>query len=162
MANAILILILSIGLFKSVSGPPVPYPVFGIVYFQDGVTPLPGVEVNMENLRSTAVWGSDTSGDDGAYLLDLSFFGGEDPWLEDDTIVVNFSISVYDIADTFIASWEEWGQGGHNQDVIMDTSIFNFICGDVDSSLKVDIVDVVYLVNYLFRDGPAPIMGCVE
>ena len=162
----ILILLTSMGLFKLVSGPPVPYPVFGIVYSQDGVTPLPGVEVNMENLRSTAFWGTDTIGDNGAYLLDLSYFGGEDPWLEDDTIIVNFSISVYDIADTFIASWEEWEQGGHNQDVIMDTALYAFMCGDVDSNKTCTITDAVYLVNYLFkrRDPPKcppyPYLSC--
>jgi len=31
-----------------------------------------------------------------------------------------------------------------------------FMCGDVNSSLTVDVLDIVYLVNYKFKGGPAP------
>ena len=31
-----------------------------------------------------------------------------------------------------------------------------FLCGDVNKDGKVDITDVVYLINYLFISGPAP------
>jgi hypothetical protein len=31
-----------------------------------------------------------------------------------------------------------------------------YLCGDADSDGKIDIADVVYLINYLFIDGPAP------
>jgi hypothetical protein len=31
-----------------------------------------------------------------------------------------------------------------------------FVCGDVNQDGVVDIADVVYMVNYLFIDGPAP------
>ena len=35
-------------------------------------------------------------------------------------------------------------------------------CGDANGDENVDIVDVVYLINYLFRGGPAPVGGvCV-
>jgi len=30
------------------------------------------------------------------------------------------------------------------------------ICGDANADMDVDVVDAVYLVNYVFRDGPAP------
>jgi hypothetical protein len=30
------------------------------------------------------------------------------------------------------------------------------ICGDVNADLLVDVVDIVYFINYLFRSGPAP------
>jgi len=32
-----------------------------------------------------------------------------------------------------------------------------FLAGDADADGMVDIADVVYLINYLFMDGPAPI-----
>ncbi len=31
-----------------------------------------------------------------------------------------------------------------------------YLCGDADSSEGVDIDDVVYLLAYIFADGPAP------
>ena len=31
-----------------------------------------------------------------------------------------------------------------------------YVCGDVDESEDVDIDDVVFLVNYIFADGPSP------
>ncbi|MCK4384650.1 MAG: dockerin type I repeat-containing protein [candidate division Zixibacteria bacterium] len=34
--------------------------------------------------------------------------------------------------------------------------MFEYIRGDANGDLVVDIADVVYLINYLFIDGPAP------
>ncbi|MCK4655772.1 MAG: hypothetical protein KAT85_02035, partial [candidate division Zixibacteria bacterium] len=31
-----------------------------------------------------------------------------------------------------------------------------FVCGDADGSEDVDIDDIVYLISYIFSDGPAP------
>jgi hypothetical protein len=31
------------------------------------------------------------------------------------------------------------------------------LCGDADGSVEVDIDDVVYLINYIFSGGPAPV-----
>jgi hypothetical protein len=32
-----------------------------------------------------------------------------------------------------------------------------YLCGDIDGNGKVDIVDVVYLTNYLLKSGPDPV-----
>ena len=37
---------------------------------------------------------------------------------------------------------------------IMDAS--DYICGDADGNERIDITDVVFLVNYIFAGGPAP------
>lgn len=31
-----------------------------------------------------------------------------------------------------------------------------YICGDVDESQQVDVLDIIYLINYKFKDGPPP------
>ena len=38
------------------------------------------------------------------------------------------------------------------------------ICGDANGDEEIDIADIVHLINYMYRDGPAPvcepITGC--
>jgi hypothetical protein len=34
--------------------------------------------------------------------------------------------------------------------------ITNYLCGDCNSDGNVDVGDVVYLINYLYRSGPVP------
>jgi len=31
-----------------------------------------------------------------------------------------------------------------------------YICGDVDNDQKIDLLDILYLIDYKFKDGPAP------
>jgi hypothetical protein len=31
------------------------------------------------------------------------------------------------------------------------------VCGEIDGDIGINIADVVYLVNYIFRDGPPPV-----
>jgi len=47
--------------------------------------------------------------------------------------------------------------GGWNIDDFAIVGIMKYIAGDADGSGEVQIPDAVYLVNYLFRDGPAPV-----
>jgi len=46
--------------------------------------------------------------------------------------------------------------GGWNIDDFAIVGIKKFEAGDADGNGIVEVVDAVYLVNYLFRDGPAP------
>jgi hypothetical protein len=39
---------------------------------------------------------------------------------------------------------------------LSDLGISNYICGDCNHDAIVDVGDVVYLINYLFKSGPAP------
>lgn len=34
------------------------------------------------------------------------------------------------------------------------------VCGDVNCDEKVNVSDAVYIVNYIFKGGPAPCAGC--
>ncbi len=34
---------------------------------------------------------------------------------------------------------------------------FAYVCGDVDGDQSVNILDAVYLINYIFKGGPAPV-----
>jgi outer membrane protein assembly factor BamB len=36
-------------------------------------------------------------------------------------------------------------------------SLPSFLCGDVDKDRVINSADIVYLINYLFKDGPAPV-----
>ena len=47
----------------------------------------------------------------------------------------------------------EWGALWGNPDLKLECS---YLCGDCNYDLEVNIADVVYLVSYVFRAGPAP------
>ena len=60
---------------------------------------------------------------------------------------------------TFVAGVED-GEGGTDQCVI-EVTLYEgpyYICGDVDGSETIDISDMVYLLNYIFRGGPEPMV----
>ncbi|KPL03279.1 MAG: hypothetical protein AMJ73_07500 [candidate division Zixibacteria bacterium SM1_73] len=74
-----------------------------------------------------------------------------DPVNEDDyalAIVVNDSNNVY-VTGASIGN-------GANYD-FATTKYVEFLCGDVNTDGLIDLDDVVYLMNYLFRDGPPPV-----
>ena len=49
----------------------------------------------------------------------------------------------------------------HDSDSI--TVLLNLPCGDVNADRKITVSDVVYLINYLFKGGPAPVaMKCAD
>lgn len=37
-----------------------------------------------------------------------------------------------------------------------DLSLINFVCGDANGSLSINLLDVTYLINYLYKGGPEP------
>jgi hypothetical protein len=43
-----------------------------------------------------------------------------------------------------------------------DTVIVNSACGDVTNNTIVDLADVIFLVNYLYRNGPEPICDPIQ
>ncbi len=54
--------------------------------------------------------------------------------------------------------------GGNNKDryplmKLWNTGLNN--CGDANSDSVIDVGDVVFLINYLFKSGPAPTVGCI-
>ena len=46
------------------------------------------------------------------------------------------------------------GQDDHDGDNIGD--VCDFICGDFDGDTNINILDIVYLINFLYKSGPAP------
>jgi len=73
---------------------------------------------------------------------DLSEYSG-------DTVQIRFAF----FSDDDWAQFEGW----YIDDVEVIPHKPNFICGDCDGDGLVNSSDVVYLINYLFRKGPAPI-----
>ncbi|MCK4386050.1 MAG: immune inhibitor A, partial [candidate division Zixibacteria bacterium] len=49
---------------------------------------------------------------------------------------------------------EQVGSWSNVEDVVV---LETFIRGDANGDGKVDVIDVVYLINYLFKEGPAPV-----
>jgi hypothetical protein len=41
--------------------------------------------------------------------------------------------------------------------MIVQITVADYVCGDVDASQEVDIDDVVYLIAYIFSGGPEPV-----
>ncbi len=44
--------------------------------------------------------------------------------------------------------------------------VAQYVCGDVNADFTVSILDIVYLINYIYRDGPspecAPVIACAD
>jgi len=45
----------------------------------------------------------------------------------------------------------------NNQDDVPDECIRDFICGDANNDDNVNILDIVYIINYIYKNGPDPI-----
>jgi outer membrane protein assembly factor BamB len=73
------------------------------------------------------------------------------PWLVDPDSGAAYEITVYtlhagddnQINDTLVA-------------VTVSDSEYAFVCGDANSSMSVDIDDIVHLINFIFSGGPPP------
>ncbi len=104
------------------------------------------VRVSTDGTSWTTVWQNTTE------IADAS-------WIE-----MNLDISA--IADTQPTVYLRWTMGttdggvtycGWNVDDIQLTGFQSgIVCGDADGDGKIDIGDVVYLLNYVYKDGPAP------
>jgi hypothetical protein len=54
---------------------------------------------------------------------------------------------------------EQYGSSGCDVDItdsINDGCAFETLCGDADPNEGINVADVVYLINYIFKGGPAP------
>ena len=79
---------------------------------------------------------------------------------------VEMDIDIRDIADEQPTVYLRWTMGetdpggtwcGWNIDDVQITAYAGgAICGDADGDGEINISDVVYLINYLYKDGPAP------
>lgn len=84
--------------------------------------------------------GSDTTGRDGAFVFD--YVGGG---------YYNFEVSHagYVPLDTFL-------QVRRDADYSLNLQVGSYIKGDANYDQQIDLADVIYLINYLFKSGPVP------
>ncbi len=57
----------------------------------------------------------------------------------------------------------EYGPSGCDVDItdtVNDGCVYETLCGDADSDYAINVSDVVYLINYIFKGGPAPEPRC--
>jgi len=57
--------------------------------------------------------------------------------------------------DYLIIAENSSGELSPHSDFITQTSN-SFLCGDVDNSGKINVLDLVYFINYRYKDGPEP------
>ncbi len=83
------------------------------------------------------------------------------------TVVSNISDSFYTASDLIgpeleksyfwkVKAFDRWGQEKFS-DQTWCFRVFSYIPGDANNDGEAQIVDAVYLVNYLFNDGPEPV-----
>ena len=51
--------------------------------------------------------------------------------------------------------------GSGDISILENMTIVQFICGDANSDETLNVGDAVYLINYVFKSGPAPDPLCV-
>nr|MBN2278071.1 VCBS repeat-containing protein [candidate division Zixibacteria bacterium] len=78
------------------------------------------------------------------------------------SLTAEFGLGSYTVADTVEINWPTTAQSitvktnvNANQ-VITVYEVASYVCGDANGGGSVNILDVTYLINYLYKSGPAP------
>jgi hypothetical protein len=110
---------------------------------------------------------------DGQYMDSLKYWmenlgwGIDNPTTPEDKSIIISNDNIDIAAGGFhLEKWLKWGYGatiGTGGDANWRHFLYNilhqegFYRGDVNKSGKLDVTDVIYTINYLFKDGPSPI-----
>jgi hypothetical protein len=79
-------------------------------------------------------------------------------WLHHDLDISAYADSAESVQVRFeLVSDQGLHLGGWSIDDFSIVGVLKFLPGDVNNNAKIEITDVVYLINYIFREGPAPI-----
>jgi len=70
-----------------------------------------------------------------------------------DTFRVIDSLQIYDWYWK-VKAYDKWGAVRWSNDTL---SFYVYLCGDCNGDGQINVSDVVYLINYLFIDGPVPV-----
>jgi hypothetical protein len=126
------------------------------------LTPADGDTVGV--YTPTFSWSEETKGSPVFYTLsvaDDSLFTG-DPELYEYTGIYDTSYAMSDsVTDGSVYYWrvrasDELGHEGNWQEHPFQFTVDLFIRGDANADGVVDVGDIVHLVNYLYKSGPAP------
>ena len=95
-------------------------------------------------------------------LSEGSFFRMDDPTgsMSDpgvsDSLFIDNDIDTVGSFDYLVIPLESGVIGLHSEIMTVDMNPAQFICGDTDSSGVVNILDVMYIITFLYKSGPDP------
>ncbi|MFH2036728.1 MAG: dockerin type I domain-containing protein [Candidatus Zixiibacteriota bacterium] len=107
-----------------------------------GLVSLPEEKLGIEGVIVTALVNGacDTTDESGYYLI---------PDASGGTQTIHFEKGGYASFDTTLMI--------HENNEINARMAFNFLCGDANGNGAINIIDITYLISFLYKSGPAPI-----
>lgn len=125
----------------------------------DPVSP-PELDTVYNTAMPTFIWNQpDIPPDPITYNLEIS----EDISFTAPTVYIGISTTLYTVPDVFAEGHYYWRVEALNQfeqsqgysDIFQFEQI-SFVCGDADNDDKVDLLDILYLIDYKFKNGAPP------
>ncbi|UCD93972.1 MAG: hypothetical protein JSU69_09410 [Candidatus Zixiibacteriota bacterium] len=95
-------------------------------------------------------------------LSEGSFFRIDDPTGSmsnpgvSDSLFIDNDIDTLGSFDYLVIPLENDVIGLHSEIITVETNPAQFVCGDTDSSGVVNILDVMYIITFLYKSGPEP------
>jgi len=74
----------------------------------------------------------------------------------DNTATLNVTGTSEEVLQVFSVTYTATDPGGLSTDVNVEYLVAPFIRGDANSDGQLDMSDIMYILNYIFKDGPAP------
>ena len=121
-------------------------------------TPEPAIELSWNAISGMTyhIYRRDATSDGSFFRIDDPSGTLTNPGVEISPYVDNTvdGISLYDYL--IIAEDASGNMGPHSEIITLSSESAGYICGDVDNDGTINILDIVYLIEYKYKNGPAP------